>query len=127
MKPKFSWEPSQGSLLLKVTNGDRETTWRVKKNAGMSDLYTIFQEVASAIDDTLYVRTPKVDIETILYDDDKLKDWLNSQSETTTEEESRQALAAKAASVTLSSSNWFGSEDDLSDLDLYVLGTGDPE
>jgi len=49
-KPKFSWEPLDGgSLLLRVTDGDKTTTWTVKPRQQNNTICNMLQEVASAL------------------------------------------------------------------------------
>lgn len=47
-------------------------------------------------------------------------------NDTTTEEQSRQALSDRANSFKLNTGKWWD-DNDMDDLDLYTLGTGDPE
>lgn len=125
-KPKFTWELPDSNLLLKVSNGDRETTWRIKKNCGMSDLYTIFTEVASVIDEALLdysdVRMQKFS-ENIGPDVGWPGESMVEQCRTVDEDELQAALAAKVAGVTLTGPDWWSGRS-AQDLELYE---DDPE
>lgn len=54
---KFSWEPLDGgSLLLRVADGDRETTWKLTKRTSIDRLYQMLWEIQSTIDEQRYER-----------------------------------------------------------------------
>ena len=48
----MSWEADKASLVLKVTDGAKETTWRLRKNMGSAPLITIFNEVLNSLWET---------------------------------------------------------------------------
>jgi len=129
-KPKFSWEPLDGgSLLLRVTDGDKTTTWTVKPRQQNNTICNMLQEVASALWDRADWDLEKNRwdgvpmIETVrTVDAEELAEL--QQKKPITEEESRQALAAKAAKV-LANANWFDREDDnYESLELRTIGKG---
>lgn len=50
MTSKFSWEPLDGgSLLLKVADGDRETTWKITKRTSTNRISAVMYEVSAAL------------------------------------------------------------------------------
>ncbi len=113
---KFTWEPlAGGSLLLRISNESRETTWRIKKTAKIEDVQRIFEEIVG----TLALKTPQL---AKPWDKDYRPEilgesvWLSDIDSATTEEESKAALAAKADGLRLGA-NWFNAgPDDASDL-----------
>ena len=132
MKPKFSWEPLDGgSLLLRVADGDKTTTWTVKPRQQNNTICNTLQEVASALWDRADwdleknrwdSPPPRPMVELVRTVD--AEEFAELKKQPITEEESRQALAAKAAKV-LANANWFEREDDAyEDLEVKVMGKG---
>jgi len=130
-KPKFSWEPSAGgSLLLRVTDGSRETTWRLKKTVAIEDVQRMFEEIVGVID----YKHPTGEPWGLDYKPPVPKDsiWLTDTPSVPlselaeSEEDSKASLQLKADSVKLDGGDWWGGND-MDDLNLYTFGTGDPE
>lgn len=136
---KFSWEPlDRGSLLLRITAGDKDTTWKIRKATKIEDLYETFSEIALILGDDVQPigwqsetgRIPQNP--TRIVDPDSPEDaqdhWeaFLSNSHAVTEEESLQALADKVAGVTLSGEGkwWKG---DAEDLPLRIPGQKGPD
>ncbi|HET7640130.1 MAG TPA: hypothetical protein VFK47_15495 [Ktedonobacteraceae bacterium] len=49
MTKKFSWEVDKTSLILRVTDGAKETTWTLRKNTPGGVLLRIFEELQMAM------------------------------------------------------------------------------
>lgn len=61
MTSKFSWEPlDRGSLLLRIKDGAKETSWTIRKTTTVVELYQTFRELADMLDDGLYPTTRAV-------------------------------------------------------------------
>jgi hypothetical protein len=46
---KLTWEVDKASLVLKVTDGAKETTWKIRKSTKTEDLRTILEEMQLAL------------------------------------------------------------------------------
>lgn len=128
MTSKFSWEPlDRGSLLLKVTNGDRETTWKLTKRTSQLRHARIMNEVHMALmEDIEEGPVPWKQNQAM---SDTLSGLLTNHpisADADTEEASREALRAKAAAVATADGKWW-EKTDMAQLDLYVIGHGDEE
>lgn len=131
-RAKFSWEPlTGGSLLLRVTQDEKDTTWKVSKRTSSDRLITILWEVqeALAIDKVAgasFALPQRVAVRGPLIDSGGVEYRMNDE---VTEEMSRAALAAKAAKVSVSlGGKWFENIDESDDdLPMYVIGHGEEE
>lgn len=52
MTKKLTWEVDKTSLVLKVTDGAKETTWKIRKTAPLADVSQVFEDVWLALQDT---------------------------------------------------------------------------
>ena len=52
MTKKLTWEVEKTSLVLKVTDGAKETTWKLRKNQGSGIWTKIFSEVLNPLWET---------------------------------------------------------------------------
>lgn len=116
-KPKFSWETPAGSLVLKITDGSKETKWTFRKTTKFEDLMTALEEMVGTLSQRYTVGKPWP-VEYNPYPD-KEATWLEPV-QATTEEDSKAALAAKAAKAQAGA--WFSAKDDgdLADLPFMI-------
>lgn len=49
MTKKLTWEVDKTSLVLKVTDGAKETTWKLRKSTSTESLRTILEEMQLAL------------------------------------------------------------------------------
>lgn len=126
---KFSWEPlDRGSLLLRITDGDRETTWKVRKNTTTEKLQEVFTEMLFELGSDaskVWDYPPMVEsVRTV--DAEELAELRGTPGQATTEEASKAALAAKAASVSAAGGNFWRNFKDTDDR-VYEIGHGGDE
>jgi len=126
MPTKFIWEPSTGgSLRLTVKSGPRTVSWDVRKNTTNEKLRGILGEIMLELTDH------DLDALDAAYE---RSEWIGSgiydeppeYNDVVTEEMSMSNLAAKADSVKLKTGSWWD-DVNMGELELYTLGTGDPE
>ena len=116
MSKKLTWEVEKTSLVLRVTDGAKETTWKIRKTAKADDLRQIFEEIQLAlwvptwepITDTkpMFEAVRTVDAEELA----ELQRYKAVQA--TSEEASRAAQAARVAQLNIGA-KWFEAEDDV--------------
>jgi hypothetical protein len=107
---KFSWEPLDGgSILLKVADGDRETTWKITKRTPVERVSTILYEASAATTARKnYVITPVRALEAPLSDVQPISDQEPPED---AERASRAAQAARVAQLN-AGAQWFNADDD---------------
>jgi hypothetical protein len=120
---KLTWEVDKTSLVLKVTDGAKETTWKIRKSTKIEDLRTMLEEMQLALWDSTnldqrYVEeyvpqwTGKPMIESVrTVDAEELAELQRYQHNETSEEESRAAQAAEARRFEIGA-RWFDVDDD---------------
>lgn len=118
MTKKLTWEVDKTSLVLKVTDGAKETTWKVRKSTKTEDLRTMLEEMQLAlwepggpngwpeIEPTvpMFERVRTVDAE-------ELAELQRYQHNETSEEASRAAQAAEVRRLEIGA-KWFDVDDD---------------
>jgi hypothetical protein len=52
MPKKLTWEVDKASLVLKVTDGAKETTWKLRKTSKIEDVSQVFEDIWVALQDT---------------------------------------------------------------------------
>ncbi len=126
---KFSWEPlAGGSLLLRVTDGDRTTTWKLTKSTKPLRVAAMMAEISGA----LMTEEPKFDyfrkaepMTDITLDGVPITLEEISPKDTITEAMSRAAQADRVAGLHANGGKWWS--EDVNDLELKTLGSGDTE
>lgn len=113
---KFSWESlDNGSLLLRVTDGDHESTWKLTKRTSVDRVYSMLWEIQSTIDEQRYERVPGVNARLTEAElEASQKAWeerSNTSVPANTEEASMAALRAKADAVSVGA-KWWDSEEE---------------
>jgi hypothetical protein len=114
---KLTWEVDKTSLVLKVTDGAKETTWKLRKNMKFDDLRTMLIEMVMEIDASELrdwpVRQPtKPMLETAhTVDAEELAELQRYQHNETSEEASRAAQAAEVRRLEIGA-KWFDVDDD---------------
>lgn len=131
MKPKVSWELlDRGSLRLRIISGDRDVSWTVGKTADLDRVYNVLEEMQIEINRSckmpqgypLYTE----DLSDVILMTETVRTVDQTELDALREAKSKQDLANKANSFKLDGGNFWGSSD-MDELDLYVLGTGEPE
>lgn len=130
---KLTWEVEKTSLVLKVTDGAKETTWRLRKNQGSTVWIKIFSEVVGALD-TYYeepewepIAATKPMLETVrTVDAEELAELQRYQPiQADSEEASRAAQAREVAKLTRTA-KWFETdEDDVYNVDIPSYDDGE--
>lgn len=124
MAKKLTWEVEKTSLVLKVTDGAKETTWRIRKNQGSTVWIKIFSEVVGALG-TFYeepewepLAATKPLLETVrTVDAEELAELQGYRTiQADSEEASRAAQARQVAKLTRTA-KWFEADED----DSYSL------
>jgi hypothetical protein len=119
-KPKFSWEVYEEtySLILKVTNGDRETTWRIGPRPNATKLADLFLEIVGELD-----QVPADVAGRPLRASEKPVQVPDVPEDTQmTEEDSAELRAAKARSVVRTGVPWHSNMEQDEVLPLYEIG-----
>lgn len=118
MTKKLTWEVEKTSLVLKVTDGAKETTWKIRKTSKVEDLRGMFEEIESALMGTELPRwtgkpmfEPWVeDARTV--DAEELAELQRYQAvQADSEEASRAAQAARVRQLNIGA-KWFETDDD---------------
>lgn len=52
MIKKLTWEVDKTSLVLKVSDGPKETTWKLRKTSKIEDVSQVFEDIWVALQDT---------------------------------------------------------------------------
>lgn len=103
MTKKFTWEVEKTSLILRVTDGAKETTWKIRKNTSETQLARVFNEM---LNEVLGNPTPT--------HEERVETWLEQSStavQASSEEASRAAQAARVAQLNVGA-KWFEDVDD---------------
>jgi hypothetical protein len=125
---KLTWEVDKTSLVLKVTDGAKETTWKLRKTSKIEDVSQVFEDIWVALQDTQtlgdlaqklmpepepYVVTPTTPmferVRTV--DAEELAELQRYQHNETSEEASRAAQAAEVRRLEIGA-KWFDVDDD---------------
>jgi hypothetical protein len=123
-KPRFSWEVFEEtySLILKVTNGDRETTWRIGLRPNSPKLVDLFLEVIDELEWPA-AETPRKPLAAPEKPEQPPEVHGDQQM---SEAGSAELRAARARSVEKTGRRWYSNiDDDSEELPLYTIGHGD--
>ena len=116
MTKKLTWEVEKTSLVLKVTDGAKETTWKLRKSQG-ADVWTkIFSEMLDSLGglepipwEPLQPTRPMIEsVRTV--DAEELAELQRYQHNETSEEASRAAQAAYVDKLNINA-KWFNVDD----------------
>jgi hypothetical protein len=130
---KLTWEVDKTSLVLKVTDGAKETTWKLRKNMKTESLRMTLEEMQLALwepkglsDVEELLRLAKRNAEEFeakplletarTVDAEELAELQRYRHYETSEEESRAAQAAEVARLNISA-KWF----DVDDSETYAM------
>lgn len=114
MTKKFSWEVEKTSLTLRVADGAKETTWKIRKSSDSETLREVFEEIQLALWEGKPMRET---VRTV--DEEELaaiqKAWEEKSSVSTEETSEEASMAALQAKVDALSTNaqWWDVEDDV--------------
>jgi hypothetical protein len=115
---KLTWEVDKTSLVLKVTDGAKETTWKLRKNMNAEDHILVFGQVlesllAQPIPLAVHRAEFKPMIEAVrTVDAEELAELQRYQGvQATSEEASRAAQAALVAKLNIGA-KWYEADDD---------------
>jgi len=126
---KFSWEVDKTSLILRVTDGSKVTTWTVRKNTGNETLRTILEELQLAMWVPMH-RMAQEEGFGYMHEEVRTVDaeeLAGLQADKVTEEMSKAALKAKADAVAAKGGDWWQKDSYEDDL-VYTIGHGgEPE
>lgn len=127
MTKKLTWEVEKTSLVLKVTDGAKETTWKLRKNMRLSDVSQAVEDIWLALQDTKTVADladqlmPHMDyeiaptrpmIESVrTVDAEELEELRRYNRYETSEEASRAAQAREVQRLNINA-KWFETDDD---------------
>jgi hypothetical protein len=117
MTKKLTWEVDKTSLVLKVTAGAKETTWKLRKNMGPQDYIVVFGQILESLLDnsapmTIGRAEYKPMIESVrTVDAEELAELQRYQHNETSEEASRAAQAAEARRFEIGA-RWFEVDED---------------
>jgi hypothetical protein len=112
---KLTWEVDKTSLVLKVTDGAKETTWKIRKTTRLEDIRVMLEEIQLALWDPSgwhpEAAKPMLE-EARTVDAEELAELQRYQpTRETTEEASRAAQAARVAKLNIGA-KWFEADDD---------------
>lgn len=131
MSKKLTWEVEKTSLVLKVTDGAKETTWKLRKTMKTEDVRTALEEMQLALwepsSDNSWARvapnTPMIEnVRTV--DAEELAELQRYKHYETSEEESRAAQAAAVRALNISA-KWFDTEDDTYGMPIPDFDSGE--
>lgn len=118
MSKKLTWEVEKTSLVLKITDGPKETTWKIRKTAKAEDLRTILEEMQLALwepssnKDWVRVAPNTPMFETAhTVDAEELEELRRYNHYETSEEASRAAQAREVQRLNIGA-KWFEADDD---------------
>lgn len=118
MTKKLTWEVDKTSLVLKVTDGAKETTWKLRKTTKLEDIRTMLEEMQLALWEPggpngwakIAPNTPMIEsVRTV--DAEELAELQRYRHYETSEEASRAAQAAEVARLSIGA-KWFEADDD---------------
>jgi len=109
----FNWEAEKATLTLRVTDGAKETTWRIRKTTSNDTLREVFEELQMAMWEgkPLQERVRTVDAEELAELQKAWEDRSSTAVQATTEEASRAAQAAHVAQLSRGA-KWFDNDDE---------------
>lgn len=121
MTKKLTWEVDKTSLVLRITDGDRETKWVVRKNTTTEKLRGFLSEMLLELQESpeneygdwarIASNTPMIEnVRTV--DAEELAELRRYNRYETTEEASRAAQAAAVRQLEVGA-KWFDVEDDV--------------
>lgn len=109
---KFSWEVDKTSLVLRVTDGSKETTWKMRKNIGLEEVSQITEDIWVALQDTQTLGELANKLMPTV--EERVTAWEEQSStavQADTEEASRAAQAARVAQLSIGA-KWFEDDDE---------------
>jgi hypothetical protein len=114
---KMTWEVDKTSLVLKVTGGPKETTWRIRKGINIVDLSQILEDVWLSLQDdqTMLDLAQKLlpPVEAPTWDAEELAELDRYQPvQADSEEASRSAQAARVAQLSAGAKWWDADEEE---------------
>lgn len=122
MAKKLTWEVEKTSLVLKVTDGAKETTWKLRKNMTQTDHIVTFGQILEALLDnstpmTIGRAEYKPMIESVrTVDAEELAELRSISTSEITEEASKEALNARVGQLK-ANAHWMDADDD----DIYTV------
>ena len=121
MTKKLTWEVEKTSLVLRVTDGAKETTWKIRKNQGSGVWIKIFSEILNSLEDLVpapwdEILPTRPMLETArTVDEEEFLEFLELQRyqgvQASSEEASRAAQAARVRELNIGA-KWFEADDD---------------
>jgi hypothetical protein len=135
MTKKLTWEVDKTSLVLKVTDGAKETTWKLRKTSKLEDIRTMLEEMQLALwepkaDNTSWARiapnTPMIEsVRTV--DAEELIELQRQYpgSHETSEEDSRAAQAETVAALQRNAGWMNVDEDEIYTVQIPDYDTGE--
>lgn len=118
MTKKLTWEVEKTSLVLRVTDGAKETTWKIRKNQGSGVWIKIFSEILNSLEDLVpapwdEILPTRPMLETArTVDEEELLELQRYQGvQASSEEASRAAQAARVRELNIGA-KWFEADDD---------------
>ena len=113
----MSWEVDKTSLVLKVTGGPKETTWRIRKSINIADLSQILEDVWLSLQDdqTMLDLAQKLlpPVEVPTWDAEELAELDRYQAvQADSEQASRDAQAARVAKLNAGAKWWDADEEE---------------
>lgn len=118
MTKKLTWEVEKTSLVLKVTDGAKETTWKLRKSTDNETIRTILEELQLAMwvpgwkmsEEEPWTGKPMFEAARTV-DAEELAELRRYQHNETSEEASRAAQAAYVDKLNINA-KWFEADDD---------------
>lgn len=117
MTKKLTWEVEKTSLVLKITDGPKETTWKIRKTTKPEDLRQVLEEMQLALwephmDNYGPIQPTKPMFEAVrTVDAEELAELQRYQHNETSEEASRAAQAREVQRLNIGA-KWFEADDD---------------
>lgn len=115
MTKKLTWEVEKTSLVLRVTDGAKETTWKIRKTMKAEDLRQVLEEMQLALWEPSWepILATKPMLETArTVDEEELLELQRYQGvQASSEEASRAAQAARVRELNIGA-KWFEADDD---------------
>lgn len=117
MTKKLTWEVDKTSLVLKVTDGAKETTWKLRKNMTQADhIVTFGQILESLLENSTPMTIGRAEYKPMIesvrtVDAEELAELQRYDRYETTEEASRAAQAAEVRRLNIGA-KWFEADDD---------------
>lgn len=110
---KFSWEVDKASLILRVTDGAKETTWKLRKNMRIEDVSQTLEDAWLALQGSKTVAELAEQLMPRMEElSDEHSEWVVYEPVQADSEEASRAAQAERVQQLNASAKWFEADED---------------